>query len=204
MTFTLFAYDYDDNDDDIIIKWRWWFYLMSGSTMLCHLLRTSYTGLDGACGKRRCFFLNLAKQIMDMHIIDDHWGYKYDHNDHWRSIDDENTTDCYDDQKWNFKTESNTSRMGCRYFKHVFCFLFTNCIFPFFFIDQLEQTKLPGLIGIWNNIWRTKEWISFSLFAVYYIFYILNILPKDKIYIKNIFLINLFCWPCKRFWATFL
>ena len=34
--------DDDDVDDD-------GFYLMSGRTMLCHLLRTSYTGLDEAC-----------------------------------------------------------------------------------------------------------------------------------------------------------
>ena len=88
-------------------------------------------------------------------------------------IDYTNTTDCYDDQKWNFKTESNTSRMGCRYFKHVFVFCSPIAYFLFLYWSA-GTNKVGGLIGIWNNIWRTKEWISFSLFAVYYIFYIFN------------------------------
>ena len=37
--------DKDDGDDDDDAM----FYLMSGRTMLCHLLRTSYTGFDEAC-----------------------------------------------------------------------------------------------------------------------------------------------------------
>ena len=39
--------DYDEDDEDDVDDGG--FYLISGRTMLCHLLRTSYTGLDEAC-----------------------------------------------------------------------------------------------------------------------------------------------------------
>ena len=45
--YVLYSDDDGDEDDDDVDDYR--FYLMSGRTMLCHLLRTSYTGLDEAC-----------------------------------------------------------------------------------------------------------------------------------------------------------
>ena len=83
-------------------------------------------------------------------------------------IDYTNTTDCYDDQKWNFKTESNTSRMGCRYFKHVFVFCSPIAYFLFSLLISWNKQSW-GLIGIWNNIWRTKLFLLCCLLYFLYI-----------------------------------
>ena len=118
---------------NIIHRAGWSLWQMLFRTMVMHIMI-----IDVAKGK--CFFW----------FCEEDNGY-----DHWcwwllMIIDYTNTTDYYDDQKWNFKTESNTSRMVCRYFKHVFVFICSPiAYFPF------------SLLISWNKQ-SCRVWLEFG------------------------------------------